>query len=332
FRKPRPTAAGKLTEHVKLLDELVWGKDLTGRVPQICFDLFASRYALEMISLLTRIHDRLNEEKHKLAALDFDDLESRTLELLEVPEVLARSAERYKFFLVDEFQDTNGMQRRLLEALVLSTNRSRANLFIVGDRKQSIYGFRGADVDVFREMTDLIEAQNGLSVPLNRNFRSQLSLIRFFNFLFERVFEHNRTDSNDLNELGYVAHEASVASRDDDATSPVVELLVDVRESGDSDDKWSRLKPRERDAEQLATRIKLLVENESREHVEDVGEERAIHYRDVAMLFRAMTEVHIYESALRRSGIPYVTVDGKGFYAREEIADFIQLLRFLDNK
>ena len=105
-----------------------------------------------------------------------------------------------------------------------------------------------------------------------------------------------------------------------------------MRESGDSDDKWSRLKPRERDAEQLARRIRLLVENESRERGEDASDKRAIHYRDIAMLFRAMTEVHIYESALRRAGIPYVTVDGKGFYAREEIADFIQLLRFLDNK
>ena len=76
----------------------------------------------------------------------------------------------------------------------------------------------------------------------------------------------------------------------------------------------------------------MLVENESRERDEDASDKRAIHYRDIAMLFRAMTEVHIYESALRRSGIPYVTVDGKGFYAREEIADFIQLLRFLDNK
>ena len=57
-----------------------------------------------------------------------------------------------------------------------------------------------------------------------------------------------------------------------------------------------------------------------------------LEYRDIALLFRAMTEVHLYESALRRKGIPFVTVDGKGFYAREEITDFIQLLRFLDNK
>ena len=73
--------------------------------------------------------------------------------------MLARAAERYKFFLVDEFQDTNGLQRQLLERLALTKGRSPANLFIVGDRKQSIYGFRGADVDVFREMTKTLLAQ-----------------------------------------------------------------------------------------------------------------------------------------------------------------------------
>src|SRR6185295_1267584 len=315
--------AGKLTEHVKLLDELVWGKDLTGRVPQICFDLFASRYALEMISLLTRIHDRLNEEKHKLAALDFDDLESRTLELLEVPEVLARSAERYKFFLVDEFQDTNGMQRRLLEALVLSTNRSHANLFIVGDRKQSIYGFRGADVDVFREMTEQLEKAGGERKSLQLNFRSQPPLIHFFNHLFARLFQV-REDvptqlRQSLGELGYVDHESSQPKRELTGAGPLVELLVATRKAGEKD--LRETESRERDAQQLANRIKSLMQTTD-----------GLRYSDIALLFRAMTFVSVYESTFRRANIPYQTILGRGFYEREEITDLVQLLRFLDNK
>jgi ATP-dependent helicase/nuclease subunit A len=105
-----------------------------------------------MVNLLLRVDQRLNEEKQKLSALDFDDLELRTLVLLERPEVIARTSERYRFFLVDEFQDTNAVQRVLLERLALR-KAPAGELFIVGDRKQSIYGFRGADVDVFREMT-----------------------------------------------------------------------------------------------------------------------------------------------------------------------------------
>src|SRR5882724_9575162 len=76
FRKARPQARGDLKEYVQALDTLVWEKDLLGRVPQVSLDLFASQYALEIALLLRRIDDRLNEEKQKLSALDFDDLRS----------------------------------------------------------------------------------------------------------------------------------------------------------------------------------------------------------------------------------------------------------------
>ena len=189
FRAHRPQARAPVADHVKALDTLVWEKGLQGRVPQVCLDLFARQYALEMVNLLLRVDQRLNEEKQKLSALDFDDLELRTLQLLERPEVVARTSERYRFFLVDEFQDTNAVQRVLLERLALAKGRRPANLFIVGDRKQSIYGFRGADVDVFREMTAILLAARGEEKPLQLNFRSQPPLIAFFNYLFARLFQ-----------------------------------------------------------------------------------------------------------------------------------------------
>lgn len=333
FREVRPKAARAIDDLVSTLEKLIWAKNLQGIVPQIFFDLHARRYAQELIKLIERIESRLDEEKRRTSSLDFDDLQVRALRLLEErPEVLRRTAGRYRFFLVDEFQDTNGLQRDLMARLALGLER-RANLFIVGDRKQSIYGFRGADVDVFRQMTSRIEAQNGLSIPLNRNFRSQLPLIHFFNFLFDRIFEPVQPlTTGYLNELGYVEHEESIAARDDEDTPPVAELLIDLRPDDlkAKDDRWSMEPPRERDAEQLAARIISAVETESISAGADGT--RQIRFRDIALLFRAMTEVHIYEAAFRRAGIPYVTVEGKGFYAREEITDFIQLLRFLDNK
>jgi ATP-dependent helicase/nuclease subunit A len=343
----RPTAHPRIKDVVLALDELIWEKNHRGRVPQIFFDLFAGRYAQELVEVVRRIEQRLDEEKRRMAALDFDDLQTRALRLLtERPEVLRRTSRRYRFFLVDEFQDTNGLQRDLMAKLVfgedvgprasVETNgdgrqrerTSRANLFIVGDRKQSIYGFRGADVDVFREMTERIEAWNGARIPLSLNFRSQRPLINLFNFLFERVFERDpKLAAEELNELGYVGHEPGIAARDDEDPSPLVELLIDLRPG---DDRLAEEPPRARDAEQLAARIISLVGNETIRTSEN--EMRPLAYRDIALLFRAMTEVRIYESAFRRAGIPYVTVEGKGFYAREEIDDFIQLLRFLDNK
>jgi ATP-dependent helicase/nuclease subunit A len=376
FRNLRPQARAELKPYVNAVDELLWDKELRGRVPQICLDLFAKQYALEMVHVLRRIDERLNEEKQKLSALDFDDLELRTLELLERPEVITRAAERYKFFLVDEFQDTNGLQRRLLERLALQQGgRESANLFIVGDRKQSIYGFRGADVDVFREMTGTLLAAGGEEKPLLLNFRSQPPLIDFFNYLFERLFQpKDEVAVQDLKELGYVEHEASDARRELRDSGPLVELLVTTEASGDDDDPKAEQTSRELDAVQIAQRIITLTDPgtagfagspsgqpawgailpastdgivqlntepfdlqkvvPSVASTQDACGPRSSprRYSDIALLFRAMTNVQVYESAFRRANIPYQTVLGRGFYEREEITDLIQLLRFLDNK
>jgi ATP-dependent helicase/nuclease subunit A len=332
FRGVRPQARGDLKPYVQALDALIWEKELLGRVPQVALDLFAQRYALELAHVLRRIDERLAEEKQKLSALDFDDLELRALELLERPEVLTRVAERYKFFLVDEFQDTNGLQRRLLEQLALQPGRrASANLFIVGDRKQSIYGFRGADVDVFREMTRTLTEIGGEEKPLLLNFRSQPPLTEFFNYLFARLFQpKDEVSDRELAELGYVAHESSDAKRELRDDGPLVELLITTEASRDEDDPKAEQTSRELDAQQLARRIAALAGAGSEPGFAE--SEGLAKYSDIALLFRAMTNVQVYESAFRRANIPYQTVLGRGFYERPEITDLIQLLRFLDNK
>jgi ATP-dependent helicase/nuclease subunit A len=330
FRSVRPQARGDMKSYVNDLDSLVWGTELSGRVPQICLDVFARTYALEMVNVLKAVDKRLSQEKQKLSALDFDDLELRALELLERPEVITRAAERYKFFVVDEFQDTNGLQKKLLERLALRKDRREAaNLFIVGDRKQSIYGFRGADVDVFREMTGTLIVAGGEEKPLLLNFRSQPPLIGFFNHLFERLFIPSEdTASTGLEALGYVPHQASEAKREARDPEPLVELMITTEASTAEDDPKAEQTSRQLDAAQLAQRIIDLVESGDSQ---PDGVERP-RYSDIALLFRAMTNVQIYETAFRRANIPYQTVLGRGFYEREEITDLIQLLRFLDNK
>jgi ATP-dependent exoDNAse (exonuclease V) beta subunit len=320
FRKLRPTARGPFSEQIQTLDALIWEKELSGSIPQICFDVFARNSALEIINVLSRIDERLNEEKHKLSALDFDDLQLRALALIEHPEVAARTSERYKFFLVDEFQDTNSLQKLLLERLALGRGSQDANLFIVGDQKQSIYGFRGADVDVFQQMTQRLLEIGGESRPLRLNFRSQPPLIDFFNLLFERVFEPaQECPRSELDQLGYVSHERSESKRELTRTGPLVELLI-TSKGLINDPQRSELTLRELDANQLAIRIHSLHELDG------------FSYSDIALLFRAMTQVGVYESAFRRANIPYQTVLGRGFYERPEITDLIQLLRFLDNR
>jgi ATP-dependent helicase/nuclease subunit A len=313
---------------IERIDELLWGDDpgvndcLRGKLPAIGFDRLAKEYSLALLKLLREIDRRLDSEKQRLSVLDFDDLQLSALRLLDRPEVLVRVTERYRYFLVDEFQDTNGLQRDLLTKVALTRG---ANVFIVGDRKQSIYGFRGADVDVFTEMTAAIENTGGAQQPLHLNFRSQKPLIDSFNFLFGRIFQARAEVPREaFGQLGYVEHEPSVALRGVDHEPPLVELMVsairsEVAANGTDEESTGSLTAHERDAEQVAARIAELVNDGS------------FKYGEIAILLRAFTGVWTYESALRRAGIPYLTVQGKGFYQREEVTDLIQLLRFLDN-
>lgn len=332
------------TPVIERLDELLWDAKssdrLRGRVPCLGFDLLAKDYALALIKLLREIDRRLETEKQRLSVLDFDDLQLRTLQLLERPEVLTRVTERYRFFLVDEFQDTNGLQRDLMNRLALGRG---ANLFIVGDRKQSIYGFRGADVDVFSEMTAAIVNAGGAPQPLHLNFRSQKPLIDSFNFLFGRIFTARaEVPATELGQLGFVEHEPSVAQRAAKHEAPLIELMVSVlpesktsaAESEEGAEEGDPLGAQERDAEQVAARIRSLVSGPDFSLGNQASPDLSLghfKYGDIAILLRAFTGVWTYESALRRAGIPYLTVQGKGFYQREEITDLIQLLRFLDN-
>ena len=319
-RSSKSSAVGTLMQK---LDAQLWGaekKGPLGLVPQICFDLQAKKYALEVIDVLAEVELRYRGKKRELTALDFDDLQLRALELLDQSAVLSRVTQRYRYFLVDEFQDTNSVQRELMHKLALNAAAARANIFIVGDRKQSVYGFRGADVDVFQQTTAALAAAGGLEQPLHLNFRSQPPLIHFFNQLFAKLFARpDEVRQADLGELGFVVFEPSVEQLPQQDSAPLVELLIDTKAPADDSPK-SRRTQAERDARQVAQRIRSLVD--------DGG----VPFRDIALLFRAMTDVPAYEAVLRNSGIPFQTVQGKGFYEREEITDLIQLLRYLDNK
>ncbi|HYL97904.1 MAG TPA: UvrD-helicase domain-containing protein, partial [Blastocatellia bacterium] len=326
----RPSASGDLAGISRDLDDLLFKADFAGQVPLMWFDQHAAKYALSMAAAIRGVEERLNEQKRQLSALDFDDLQLRVLDMfLRHPDTSRRVSGRFRFFLVDEFQDTNDVQRQLLEAIVLEQQNSKtgANLFIVGDRKQSVYGFRGADVKVFAETGRDIERLGGVALSLRLNFRSQPPLIHFFNHLFPGIFAAEAgLEEVELAELGYVEHEPGVPYRETEDPPPLAEILID---SGEGEENPER-QPRERDARQIAWRMVQLAAG-GRGELKNLPPVRRFKFGDIAILFRAMTEVPIYEAELRRAGIPYQTVQGKGFYDLQEISDLVQLLRFLEN-
>lgn len=236
-------------------------------------------YAL-LGSLLAGYGEAYERRKRAHAALDFDDLELYALKLLEQPLLRGRWMERFDMLMVDEFQDTNRRQLALLSAI------EGENLFTVGDEWQSIYGFRHAEVEVFRRRESEL-AGRGASLALTRNFRSRPGIISAVNAAFARRFGERFTQLTPAREPAPGAE-------------PAVEVLLTQTRGWDQEQAvaasdfdglpgapaW-----RQAEARLIASRIGRLV---------DEGRARP---GEVALLLRSMSDVSLYASALRANGL-----------------------------
>ncbi|MBX3083136.1 MAG: UvrD-helicase domain-containing protein [Anaerolineae bacterium] len=264
--------------------------------------------------------------KRDRRALDFTDLETLTRHLLlNFPDVCARYRDaEFKHILVDEFQDTNAAQRDIIYALA-GADRA-GSLFVVGDPKQSIYQFRGADVSVFNAVREDILTRNGHEVSLNVSFRTHRMLIDGFNTIFQRVLG---TDVHERFEVAF--GEPMEADRpSEEHHAPTLEVLM--IDSANADGKRNRADElRQWEAWELAQRIQHLIAAKKPVWDKEQKTYRPLQYGDIAVLFRATKSMALVEDAFKQLAIPYITFAGKGFYDRPEVWDLMNLLRVLYN-
>ncbi len=263
-------------------------------------------------SLAKRAQERYAQLKAMRGAVDFDDLERLALALLEQPAVRARyDGAEFRHVMVDEFQDTSATQWAIIQRLA---NPARPGaLFLVGDPKQSIYGFRGADARVFDQARAVVVGHGGQVIALSRSFRTHERLIGQFNGLFGRLFVRDESHPASAFQTAFDDDDrmqAERATRPEDL--PAFEfLLADKADAADAEDTG-----RAREAQAVAGRIRQLADAGC-----DLG--------DIALLFRASSGMPEYEEALKDETIPYVTVAGRGYYGRQEVWDVLDLLRAL---
>jgi ATP-dependent helicase/nuclease subunit A len=268
---------------------------------------------LHLGALLELFSGRFETAKQRRAGVDFEDLQILAVALLERREIGAAYRARFRHLLVDEFQDTNRLQLRLIEAL----RGPRCELMVVGDEFQSIYGFRHADLDVFREQRRLIEAEpGGARMELSGNFRSRPEMIGAVNALGDAL-------------LGEGFRPLRVGAAPPPAPAPgdgsAVELLLTARDGWDGD--GIELEPAIDDrtplnclaeARFVASRLRSLAE---------AGVERG----EMVVLLRAFTHLDAYEDSLRRAGLrPYV-VGGRGYWSQQQVEDVRALLATIAN-
>jgi ATP-dependent helicase/nuclease subunit A len=300
-----------------------------------------------LIRLAAEFTESFTEAKRELGVVDFQDLEQYTLRLLWDPAAGLPTGtalhwrERLRFVFVDEYQDINTAQDKIIEAL--SRTDAGSNRFLVGDVKQSIYRFRLANPRIFQKYADTWDGVGGRVVPLVENFRSCEGILNFVNSVFSLLMRP---------EIGGLAYDTRARLRfgapgERDAlaaargSSPRVELLLRVKgesDAGDLDEEAAEAMARVADLEEADKEARLvglrLRELQAAEHpVWDEGKKqfRPVEWGDMAILLRSPSgKAESYAKEFSRLGLPLLVVRG-GFYQSMEISDLLSLLQLLDN-
>ncbi len=310
--------SGKCAEAARLLSERKPG-DPPGDTDRQWFFAFKT-----FLKLYAQASDTYLKLKTTTGLVDFEDLQLLTLRLLQRNEAVRNElADRYDYIMVDEFQDTNLLQWQIVDMLSKKPDRNGQNdVFIVGDPKQSIYGFRDADIRIFKQVKQLFATADGRqkeddyagNIYFSDSFRFLPLVNAFINYIFNKIL---REDPHNAFEVGYHPLDTK---RDLPGKGRIELAILDKTEQPDIE------------AEYIASRIANLMRDETIiYHWRDGEQDTALNYGDVAILLRSRQNLLPVEQALRRRNIPFKTAGGIGFWQKQEIYDIYHLLRFISN-
>lgn len=294
-----------------LAAELTNLKNLRQELNNVLLNAKGCDLVQDWLAVLQEFYACLSARKQENNVLFNDDLDLLAIEHLQKNEALRQKyQERYKYIMVDEFQDTNERQRQLIYLLCGNKLDGKNNLFIVGDVKQSIYRFRHADVSVFNKVKEDIAQNAGQNLGMKTNFRSTQSIVESCNTAFCQLMDLPKE------EICLEHHEGA-----NTGGAKVCLLQVPYKSKDDDlgakEDKWQK------EAEAIAAYLQQelpKVEPQLRP-----GASKAI-------LLRAMTHCEILRQTLQGYGINCVVVKGKGFYEQQEVLDILNLLAALHNR
>lgn len=274
---------------------------------------FAQIPAIDRLLSQALLEYQRRKDEHQ--SLDFDDLEGLTAQLLINHQSVRDSLQtEMRAVLVDEFQDTNERQRQIVYALAgfsrsLTEDGRRdahPDLFVVGDPKQSIYKFRGADVSVFRRAAADIEATGGQLINLDLTFRAHKSLLDGLNSLLAPILGELDDPARPYLVPFAPLHAYRQVPVRDIIQAPFIEFHLGLGENAETG--------RQAAASALANRLSQFHATEG------------FAWGEMALLFRSSSGFAVYETALEDASIPFVTVAGRGFYDRPEIRDLLNAL------
>jgi len=268
-----------------------------------------ARTGKKILVLFDAVLQKYDQKKSEGGYLDFEDILLVTQKILLNEDVREKLSEKYKYLMIDEYQDTNEIQYNIF--LPILDNLQRNNLFVVGDEKQSIYMFRDAELEIFNKTKQDIRNKNGETgiLYLPDSFRMAPEICLFTNYLFKNLFSnansaYNEVQPNDL-----------VCGRND-GVKGYIEFLISNK-SKECEHPSPDL------TELIALRINELVNNPD--------ENIKLKYSDIAILCRKRKSFTELEKIFSRYDIPYSILGGKGFYQKQLVSDFYNYFAFLLN-
>lgn len=277
---------------------------------------------LEVTLLFDKEFNRLKDDKN---ILDFSDLERYALDILidkkENKYVKSEEAReissKFKEIMVDEYQDSNKIQDSIFRAL----SNGEKNLFMVGDVKQSIYGFRNSEPGLFLarknsyELYDKMNDNYPSKIILDGNFRSKENIIDAVNFIFSQIM------SKEVGDIDYTDEEKLVCLSKSQSDESDVEFSLIEMQDNDMD---------EVEAKYVCSKIKKMIENKYL--IKSGDEYRPVTYGDFCILLRNFNEhADIFEKYLKSHSIPVVSKTSKSFLDSFEVNIILSFLKVIDN-
>jgi ATP-dependent helicase/nuclease subunit A len=322
-----PNAQGRMRDCIKSIKDIVERDSsafgIGGELIQYYGACRAIPQATDIAATIGQLAEELERAKADHRVVTFDDLLIRTRDLLAGNSMAAfRYRTTLRALLVDEYQDTDAIQDAIIRLIMepASDQTNGPELFIVGDEKQSIYRFRGADVSVLGQRA---AGQRMVELPLLGNRRSTPNIVKFVNGLGAVLMRSGPVPVPTYRVEWGPHHELSALR--EPAIDPPIEIITAIPDSTEgSARKLNTARKRELEGRAIGTRIRQLITNELIN--DSVHGTRPIEYRDVTILLRAFTDVAIYERELVAAGVPCYTVKGRGFFGCQEVVDLIELL------
>ncbi|TGA97130.1 helicase-exonuclease AddAB subunit AddA [Sporolactobacillus shoreae] len=295
-----------------------------------------------LVELVREFTRQFRQEKRRKAVLDFSDLEHECLAVLRAdgsdpdhvaPSVVAKQYRaRFEEVLVDEYQDTNRVQEAVIQ--LITKESDGGNLFMVGDVKQSIYGFRLAEPRLFIEKYKMFSnpETRAQKIDLSSNFRSRKEVIDGANFLFRQVMDET---------AGGVTYDRAAELRFgadyQDECLPMDVELIDRADQGNEDaDGTDDYESTELEAAAISDRISAMIGNGKNPAFQvldkDSHQMRSVRYRDIAVLMRSSSNsAAMMKEVLAQHGIPAYAELTKGYFDTIEISVMLAVLKVIDN-